>query len=78
MTPEETVQAQLDVKGKMMIPIHWGAFTLALHDWTDPIDRVTKAAQKESLAISTPRIGETVYIGSKDYPRNMWWKIIGS
>ncbi len=78
MTPEETVQAQLDVKGKMLIPIHWGAFTLALHDWTDPIDRVTKAAQKESLAISTPRIGETVYIGSKDYPRNMWWKIIGS
>jgi L-ascorbate metabolism protein UlaG (beta-lactamase superfamily) len=73
MTPEEAVQAQLDVKGKMMIPIHWGAFTLALHDWTDPIDRVTKAAETQNLAISTPRIGETVYISSEDYPRNMWW-----
>ncbi|MBT2736420.1 MBL fold metallo-hydrolase [Bacillus sp. ISL-7] len=75
MTPEESVQAHLDVKGKIMIPIHWGAFTLALHDWTDPIERVTKAAQKERLlAISTPRIGETVYIDSEDYPRKVWWK----
>lgn len=36
MMPEETIQAALDVKSKLVLPIHWGAFTLALHDWTDP------------------------------------------
>ncbi|MEH7308140.1 MBL fold metallo-hydrolase [Neobacillus drentensis] len=74
MTPEETVQAHLDVKGEMMIPIHWGAFTLALHDWTDPIERVTNAAEKQNIDISTPKIGETIFISSEEYPRNMWWR----
>jgi L-ascorbate metabolism protein UlaG (beta-lactamase superfamily) len=74
MTPEETVKAHLDVKGKIMIPIHWGAFTLALHDWTDPIDRVTIAAKEHNVAISTPKIGETVYICSGEHPRTEWWR----
>jgi L-ascorbate metabolism protein UlaG (beta-lactamase superfamily) len=74
MMPEETVKAQLDVKGKLMIPIHWGAFTLSLHDWNDPIERVTKAAKEQNVAISTPQIGETVRIGSEQYPSIVWWK----
>lgn len=74
MMPEETVQAHLDVKGKLMIPIHWGAFTLALHSWTDPVERATKAAVQQNAAIATPRIGEAVMIGSSVYPRLAWWK----
>ncbi|MHA0856857.1 MBL fold metallo-hydrolase [Paenibacillus sp. CMAA1364] len=74
MTPEETVQAQIDVRGKLMIPIHWGAFTLAFHDWTDPAERALKAAKDKRIAISTPRIGEQVRIGSSDYPTSTWWR----
>lgn len=74
MMPEETVQAHLDVKGNIMIPIHWAAFTLALHDWTDPIERVRKAAKEKGAAISTPKIGERVIIGSVEYPKSTWWK----
>lgn len=74
MMPEETVQAHLDVKGNILIPIHWAAFTLALHDWTDPIERVKKEALKKGIAISTPKIGEAVMIGSMDYPKSAWWK----
>jgi L-ascorbate metabolism protein UlaG (beta-lactamase superfamily) len=74
MMPEQSVQAQVDVKGKLMIPIHWGAFSLALHDWTDPIERALKAAKESNVAISTPRIGEAVWIGSSNYPKTAWWK----
>lgn len=74
MMPEETVQAHYDVNGKILIPIHWSAFTLAFHDWTDPIERVTKAARKRNLGISTPKIGETVSIGSVEYPNSIWWR----
>lgn len=28
MMPEQTVQAAIDLKAKLMMPIHWGAFTL--------------------------------------------------
>lgn len=74
MLPEETVQAHLDVKGNVMIPIHWGAFTLGLHDWTDPVERAVKAAEERGTAIATPRIGEAVTIGSTQYPTSAWWK----
>jgi len=73
MMPEETLQAHADVRGKLMIPIHWAAFTLALHSWTDPIERATQAAHEQGAAIATPRIGETVVIGAEEYPTLAWW-----
>jgi L-ascorbate metabolism protein UlaG (beta-lactamase superfamily) len=74
MMPEQTVQANLDVKGKLMIPIHWGAFTLSLHDWRDPAERVTKAARERNVQVSTPKIGEPLIIGAPDYPTAAWWR----
>ncbi|MGB3260866.1 MBL fold metallo-hydrolase [Paenisporosarcina sp.] len=76
MKPEETVQAHLDLKGKLMMPIHWSAFTLAFHAWTDPIERVTKAAKEHGVALTTPIIGQSVFIGSEDYPVEEWWKSV--
>ncbi|KJR47427.1 Outer membrane protein romA [Desulfosporosinus sp. I2] len=74
MMPEETVQAHLDVKGRILIPIHWSAFTLALHDWTEPIERVTKAARERNIGIATPKIGEAVMLGLGEYPNSIWWR----
>ncbi|MDF2683242.1 MAG: hypothetical protein K0R47_4432 [Brevibacillus sp.] len=74
MMPEETVQAHLDLRGKLLIPIHWGAFTLTFHLWTDPIERVTKAASEQNVIIATPKIGETVVIASKEIPMSAWWE----
>lgn len=74
MIPEETVQAYLDVKGNLMIPIHWAAFSLAFHDWTEPIERVLIAAKKQNIHISTPKIGEIVRIDSAEYPHSRWWR----
>ncbi|ARJ22312.1 MBL fold metallo-hydrolase [Bacillus sp. ISL-8] len=74
MLPEETVQAHIDVKGELLVPIHWGAFTLALHDWSDPIERVTKEANRLGVNIATPQIGEAIMLQSKDYPTAAWWR----
>lgn len=73
MMPEETAQAAQDVGSKLMMPIHWGAFTLALHSWTDPAERVRKAAEKLGVPITTPRIGETLVVGSDTPPQTEWW-----
>jgi L-ascorbate metabolism protein UlaG (beta-lactamase superfamily) len=75
MTPEETVQAHMDVKGKLLIPIHWGAFTLALHDWSDPVERAARAAHANNVPIATPKIGQTVIVHAMDYPKTTWWKL---
>ncbi len=74
MMPEETVQAHLDVRGNVMIPIHWGAFTLALHDWTDPVERAARAARERNATLVTPRIGEVVRIGATELPSAAWWE----
>ncbi|WHY31726.1 MBL fold metallo-hydrolase [Bacillus wiedmannii] len=76
MLPEETVQAHIDVKGDLLLPIHWGAFTLALHEWSDPIERVTKEANRLGVHITTPQIGETITLKSTDYPSSNWWREI--
>lgn len=75
MTPEEAVQAHLDVKGKHMMLIHWGAFTLAYHGWTDPIERALKEAKKAGVKLIAPKIGETVsLIEEVSIPISSWWK----
>jgi L-ascorbate metabolism protein UlaG (beta-lactamase superfamily) len=75
MMPEQTVQAHLDVKGNRMIPIHWAAFSLAFHDWTEPIERITKAARERNVDVLTPKIGEFVNIRSAEYPKSNWWRL---
>ncbi|WP_240633474.1 MBL fold metallo-hydrolase [Paenibacillus montanisoli] len=75
MMPEETVQAHLDVQGDLLIPVHWGAFMLAYHAWTDPVERAVKAAQAKGVRIATPQIGETVSVGRDvDHPAAPWWR----
>ncbi|MES5866404.1 MBL fold metallo-hydrolase [Bacillus cereus group sp. RP32] len=74
MLPEETVQAHIDVKGELLLPIHWGAFTLSLHEWSDPIERVTKEAKRLGVNIATPQIGESITLKSTDYPSSAWWR----
>lgn len=73
MLPEETVQAALDIKTKLMLPIHWGAFTLSLHSWSDPIERVTKEAHRVGQPITTPLIGEAIFMDSTNFPQSTWW-----
>ncbi len=74
MMPEETVQAHLDVGGKLLIPIHWGAFTLAYHAWNEPAERVTRAARTAQVSIATPKIGETVVVNEQVATTGPWWR----
>jgi L-ascorbate metabolism protein UlaG (beta-lactamase superfamily) len=74
MMPEQTVQAAQDLRSKRFIPIHWGAFTLAFHDWTDSVERALKAARKVNLPAVTPRIGQIVHLHGSSFPTTAWWK----
>lgn len=73
MMPEETAQAGIDIRAKRIMPIHWGAFTLSLHHWTDPILRVKKKAQELNLPIVHPKIGSYFSISDSSFDRSEWW-----
>jgi len=72
MMPEQTAQACIDLNAKVLLPVHWGKFTLSLHPWNDSIIRVSKKARELNLKIITPLIGEPVIL-NKDYPEKEWW-----
>ena len=74
MFPEETVQASLDLRAKHFMPIHWGAFKLAMHSWTDPADRVVKKAKELNVPVVFPKIGETLVIHELTASSDFWWK----
>ncbi len=72
MFPEQTVQAFFDLKGKVLQPIHWATFNLALHAWYEPIERLFAKANSIGATLSTPTMGQIV-----DYQRpivtDFWW-----
>ncbi|PCJ31857.1 MAG: hydrolase [Gammaproteobacteria bacterium] len=74
MTPEQSVQAHIDLKGKIMVPIHNGTFDLAFHTWHDPFDRVVVEAEKRDVALSTPEFGQIFSI-TDPASHNAWWQV---
>jgi L-ascorbate metabolism protein UlaG (beta-lactamase superfamily) len=73
MTPEQTLQAHLDLRGKRLIPMHWGAFVLSLHAWDDPILRIQQAAKTSGATIIAPAIGQTITLSSSEQ-LEPWWE----
>lgn len=73
MQPEQSLQAHLDVRGKVLMPIHNGTFDLALHPWTEPFERITALAQQQGVALTAPRMGERLDLGAPA-PSTHWWR----
>ncbi|WP_316814866.1 MBL fold metallo-hydrolase [Pedobacter nyackensis] len=72
MFPEQTVQAAKDLNAKVLFPVHWAKFTLAMHSWNEPAIRVVKQAKVDSVKITTPLLGEAVVL-DENYPSKEWW-----
>lgn len=73
MTPEEAVQTHRDVRGAVMLPVHWATFNLAFHAWREPADRTLAAASKEGVKIVVPWPGEFVEPATAAAEPRIWW-----
>lgn len=73
MTPEEAVQTHLDLRGKVMLPIHWATFNLGFHAWREPPDRAVAAASKAGVALVIPKPGELVEPALARPAQTTWW-----
>jgi L-ascorbate metabolism protein UlaG (beta-lactamase superfamily) len=76
MTPEEGVAAHLEVGARLLVPVHWCTFNLALHAWTEPVDRVWREAKARGVTLAVPRPGERIDVD--DPPAvSAWWQSLG-
>lgn len=71
MGPEQAVEAHHMLRGRVLIPIHWGLFDLALHGWTEPVERVVVAAEAGAATLLVPRPGESLEPARDETAR--WW-----
>ncbi len=74
MKPEETVQASVDLKAKIFMPVHWAKFSLAMHPWNESIIRATAKAADLSVDLRMPQIGEPLII-DKEFTGAHWWEV---
>ena len=73
MLPEQSLQAHLDLKGKAMLPIHNGTFDLSLHNWYEPLEKISALAASHQVKLLTPIFGEEVAIKDPT-PSLAWWR----
>ncbi|MFF5701011.1 MBL fold metallo-hydrolase [Streptomyces sp. NPDC012794] len=77
MTPQEGVQAHLDLQGSkphgVLLPIHWGTFNLAFHAWAEPGEWTVDAAEEAGQPVAVPRPGEPFEPAGR-LPAEPWWR----
>ncbi len=75
MTPEEGVAAHRDVRGGLLVPVHWATFNLAFHDWAEPVDRVWREAKAWDIPLAVPRPGERIDVAAPPSVDG-WWQAL--
>ena len=71
--PPEVIDAFNDLRGDILVPIGWGMFTLALHDWYEPPVEISSRAVAIGATVAIPRFGEWVDIRQR-LPDKKWWE----
>jgi L-ascorbate metabolism protein UlaG (beta-lactamase superfamily) len=61
--PDNALRALALLGGGTFMPIHWGTFALATHDWDQPPERLLARAPEEGVRLLMPRLGEAVEPG---------------
>lgn len=74
MMPDEVVLAAKDLNAKQLLPVHWAKFSLGLHDWDEPIIKVSEAARQQNMPLLTPMIGEKVNLKNQNQQFTSWWE----
>lgn len=70
--PEQAVRAHQLVRGRVMLPVHWGMFALAYHAWTEPMERALVAGAAAGVTVIDPELGQSVDPMSPLLPVR-WW-----
>jgi L-ascorbate metabolism protein UlaG (beta-lactamase superfamily) len=74
--PEQAVELHEQVRGRLLVPVHWGTVNLSYHGWTEPAERVIVAARRRGVALAIPKPGEMLEpaaLPAEPPPVRRWW-----
>lgn len=72
MGPDKATDAHLALGGKLMMPIHWGTFNLALHAWREPVESTIKYSKQKGIELFLPKPGDVTDVTG--VYNSEWWK----
>jgi L-ascorbate metabolism protein UlaG (beta-lactamase superfamily) len=74
--PDNAVQAHA-MLGGLFMPVHWGTFSLAIHAWDQPAERLLELAPRTGAQLLMPMLGQPVEPAHADAPKP-WWRDVDS
>ncbi len=70
MFPDSTAQAAADVGARRVVPVHWGAYTMAFHRWDESVRRSVPALRRHGGQPVTPVQGQ---VFDRDTSTGEWY-----
>lgn len=71
--PENALEALALLGGGAFLPVHWGTFSLAMHDWDEPAETLLALGPQRGAQLLMPRLGEAVEPGQGP-AATPWWR----
>lgn len=75
--PENALKALALLGGGAFLPVHWGTFALAMHDWDEPAETLLALGPERGAQLLMPRLGEPVE-PAQGQPPAPWWRAAGA
>jgi L-ascorbate metabolism protein UlaG (beta-lactamase superfamily) len=71
--PENALEALSLLGGGPFLPVHWGTFALALHDWDQPAETLLELGPKRGATLLMPRLAEPLE-PAHEHRLSPWWR----
>jgi len=73
--PHQALKAHEMVQARVLLPIHWGTFNLALHDWDAPAKELVAEARERGVSLLMPILGRPVE-PTRERVETPWWRTV--
>lgn len=74
MLPGQQIQAFRDLHARQLFTVHHSKFALAYHPWDEPLKNISASAERDSIPLIQPMIGEAVNLNDTSYALHKWWE----
>jgi hypothetical protein len=70
--PDNALKAHA-MLGGLFMPVHWGTFSLAMHAWDEPAERLLELAPQTGAQLLMPLLGQPVEPAHAESVKP-WWR----
>ena len=74
--PDNALKALQLLGGGAFLPVHWGTFSLALHEWDAPAETLLARGPQQGAQLLMPRLGEAVEPAHAEAVVAPWWRAV--